>query len=617
MPPPDTPSRPEHHNLVKVDTALTVLSQINLLKESNALALDIGGSLAKLVYLQPHLPHNRAPPPLKIHQVDGTLANALSVPVPVLDGTLHFFAFESRNIHQLLRFIRRNWAHHTARRHIRATGGGSFKYESAFRDEIDVSLATLDEMTCTVAGLNFLLTYVDNEVYIYSKTQPHRPPQPASVPHATQLFVPAATNPFPYLLVNIGSGVSIVKVTDHATFERVSGSSLGGGTFWGLARMLLDCQTFDQVIDLTNHGDNRNVDMLVGDIYGGAYENLGLDASVIAASFGKATMRNDYARHQLTTFSLIKDRFRRAICGTLDLWLSFCHALPLVGRVLKAFGIGSDVPWSPTLITHTGAQYRPQDIALALLRMVSYNIGQIAYLNARVHNLDRIYFGGNFIRNHPYTVADISFAVDFWSQGKMKALFLKHDGYLGAIGAFIGASSASPRKIIDETSKSVEEPSHKTSNHYHKSAVSTAQSKPTCPNAHDNPGGRSETSSPQSSENGSEDASGTENANGHLASEERHSKPSNPTSVPNADRSHSPPKQNAFQANGESNRPPGGKSSRRRRRKPSKGQPEIPTLLPDSKSSNPGSVGSEDLDSGGDWTTVTRVRRRAPTKDVQ
>jgi Fumble len=40
-----------------------------------------------------------------------------------------------------------------------------------------------------------------------------------------------ATNElFPYLVVNIGSGVSILKVKSPGVFERVSGSSLGGGT---------------------------------------------------------------------------------------------------------------------------------------------------------------------------------------------------------------------------------------------------------------------------------------------------------------------------------------------------------------------------------------------------
>jgi pantothenate kinase len=40
--------------LVEVGTALEVLRRVDLLAESNALAIDIGGSLAKLLYLQPY-----------------------------------------------------------------------------------------------------------------------------------------------------------------------------------------------------------------------------------------------------------------------------------------------------------------------------------------------------------------------------------------------------------------------------------------------------------------------------------------------------------------------------------------------------------------------------------
>lgn len=458
--PPTSPSsQPEE--LVHVGTALAVLSKVNLLAESNALALDIGGSLAKLLYLQPYGTRTTAPP-LVIHKVDGNVASALSVHVPELKGTLHFFAFETRNIHQLLRFIRNHWANDAspraaAHRLIRATGGGSYKYATTFDQEIGVRLVGLDEMSCTVAGLNFLLTTVKNEVYTYvpPPTQNGRkeassdagPGASAEFARTTQ-FVDTNRDPFPYLLVNIGSGVSIVKVTAHDTFERVSGSSLGGGTFWGLARMLLDCATFDDVIRLTHDGDNANVDMLVGDIYGGAYSNLGLDPEVIAASFGKATMRNSSVRQEHSSLSLMQERFSRAVEGTLELWMSFLGTVPGIGSLLRYIWPGAFASSAHT-VTGLSSQFRPQDIALSLLRMVSYNIGQIAYLNARVHNLDRIYFGGNFIRNHPYTIADISFAVDFWSGKKMKALFLRHDGYLGAIGAFIGASSASPTKILD------------------------------------------------------------------------------------------------------------------------------------------------------------------------
>lgn len=447
--------------VVNVDTALRVLSQVNLLVESNALALDIGGSLAKLIYLQPHASSKVEPRPLKIHRVDESISTALSVQVPVLNGTLHFFATETRNIHKLLRFIRSHWAHsNPAHRHIRATGGGAYKYAQLFRREIDVTLAHLDEMKCTVAGLNFLLTSVDHEVYYYNNTEDPHAASPSMTPSLPNLshsrqFVDSTPSPFPYLLVNIGSGVSIVKVTDHDNYERVSGSSLGGGTFWGLSRLLFHCETFDDVIQLTRTGNNSNVDMLVGDIYGGSYSSVGLDEAVIAASFGKATMRNsDTCRNELYASISFMRRLCRAVTGTAKLWASVIAAVPILGPLLRSVGLLSDALGSnldgPMLTTVDNEQFRPQDVALSLLRMVSYNIAQIAHLNARVHGLNRIYFGGNFIRDHPYTIADISFAVDFWSAGQMKAMFLRHDGYLGAIGAFIGASSATPTKIIDQ-----------------------------------------------------------------------------------------------------------------------------------------------------------------------
>ena len=51
-------------------------------------------------------------------------------------------------------------------------------------------------------------------------------------------FRKADPNIFPYLLVNIGSGVSILKVESEEEFERVGGTATGGGTFWGLGSLL-------------------------------------------------------------------------------------------------------------------------------------------------------------------------------------------------------------------------------------------------------------------------------------------------------------------------------------------------------------------------------------------
>ena len=58
-------------------------------------------------------------------------------------------------------------------------------------------------------------------------------------------------------------------------------------------------------------------------------------------------------------------------------------------------------------------------------------------MNAEKHNLDRIYFGGCFIRGHPTTISTLSYAIRFWSKGTKRAMFLRHEGFLGSIGAWI------------------------------------------------------------------------------------------------------------------------------------------------------------------------------------
>lgn len=68
------------------------------------------------------------------------------------------------------------------------------------------------------------------------------------------------------------------------------------------------------------------------------------------------------------------------------------------------------------------------------------------YMNAEKYNLDRIYFGGCFIRGkcehrkgrielsdvigHAATISTLSYAIRFWSKGTKRALFLRHEGFL-------------------------------------------------------------------------------------------------------------------------------------------------------------------------------------------
>lgn len=113
-------------------------------------------------------------------------------------------------------------------------------------------------------------------------------------------FAEARPNIYPYLLVNIGSGVSMIKVTGPQTFTRIGGSSLGGGTLWGLLSLLTNARSYDDMLEMAARGDNTSVDMLVGDIYGTDYPRIGLKATTIASSFGKVLNKSETLDKSMT-----------------------------------------------------------------------------------------------------------------------------------------------------------------------------------------------------------------------------------------------------------------------------------------------------------------------------
>lgn len=245
-------------------------------------------------------------------------------------------------------------------------------YNDIMRARTGVDVIAESEMDCLITGLNFI-TLIPNEVYYFSDElirtvtatpgpthidfpspsesprklpttdselapDPLTPtsistpaPEPAPAPQP-QLERPSPNPPqyqitfaspptpdqphLPCLLVNIGSGVSILRVDANGSFERVSGSTLGGGTLWGLLSLLTGATSFDEMLALSERGDHAKVDMLVGDIYGGGggassnsssapttgggTEKLGLKANVIASSFGKVFKKGAKAGEKRT-----------------------------------------------------------------------------------------------------------------------------------------------------------------------------------------------------------------------------------------------------------------------------------------------------------------------------
>ncbi|XP_063516306.1 4'-phosphopantetheine phosphatase isoform X2 [Pongo pygmaeus] len=346
------------------------------LENAKRFAIDIGGSLTKLAYYST-VQHKVA----KVRSFDHSGKDTerdheppyeISVQEEIT-ARLHFIKFENTYIEACLDFIKDHLVN-TETKVIQATGGGAYKFKDLIEEKLRLKVDKEDVMTCLIKGCNFVLKNIPHEAFVYQKDSDPEFRFQTNHPHI-----------FPYLLVNIGSGVSIVKVETEDRFEWVGGSSIGGGTFWGLGALLTKTKKFDELLHLASRGQHSNVDMLVRDVYGGAHQTLGLSGNLIASSFGKS--------------------------ATAD------------------------------------QEFSKEDMAKSLLHMISNDIGQLACLHARLHSLDRVYFGGFFIRGHPVTMRTITYSINFFSKGEVQALFLRHEGYLGAIGAFLkGAEQDNPNQ---------------------------------------------------------------------------------------------------------------------------------------------------------------------------
>lgn len=211
------------------------------------------------------------------HKSRNSIHNPLPPPLP--GGLLNFARFETDNIDELIIFLQdlisssataNRVSLEKMKRNVKvmATGGGAHKYYDRLADELGVEVHREEEMECLIRGLGFV-TRVPEEVFYFSEELVYKVshagstseqaltipaselPRPSPMPPAYQVtFAPTPSDDdpvphFPCLVVNIGSGVSIVKVDEDGSFERVSGTSLGGGTLWGLLSLLTDAESFD------------------------------------------------------------------------------------------------------------------------------------------------------------------------------------------------------------------------------------------------------------------------------------------------------------------------------------------------------------------------------------
>ncbi|KAE8628611.1 hypothetical protein XENTR_v10000135 [Xenopus tropicalis] len=349
--------------------------------------LDIGGTLVKLVYFEPrditaeeeqeevenlksirkYLTSNVAYGQTGIRDVHLELKD---LTMRGRKGNLHFIRFPTYDLPVFLQMAQQKQfsSLHTS---LCATGGGAYKFEDDFMTVSGLELWKLDEIDCLIKGVLFIDSVGFNgQSQCFYLENPKDPERCQKIPYNLE-------NPYPLLLVNIGSGVSILAVYSKDNYKRVTGTSLGGGTFFGLCCLLTGCSTFEEALEMASLGDSTKVDKLVRDIYGGDYERFGLPGYAVASSFGN--MMSKEKRDSVSK----------------------------------------------------------EDLARATLVTITNNIGSIARMCAVNENINRVVFVGNFLRINTISMKLLAYALEYWSKGQLKAFFLEHEGYFGAVGALL------------------------------------------------------------------------------------------------------------------------------------------------------------------------------------
>ncbi|CAK75335.1 unnamed protein product (macronuclear) [Paramecium tetraurelia] len=241
------------------------------------------------------------------------------------------------------------------------TGGGSFKYYDQISNYGNI--VRINEFDALKFGFKLLDSIKYKNTYFTFNNGIEYLQLTASI--------------YPFILVNIGSGVSILKFDNDEQFARISGTCLGGGMFLGLSHLFTGINDFDELLKMTKKGSNAATDLLIDEVH------LGFQSPT----------RDKNEKHVAVSMGKLKQN----------------------------------------------SNLNQSDLVKSLLYMTTYNISQIAFLHSKLHNIERVFFSGHFIRNHEETLQCISEAFSYFSkldQQNRHPYFIKHDGFIGSLGSF-------------------------------------------------------------------------------------------------------------------------------------------------------------------------------------
>ncbi|GAW83015.1 pantothenate kinase [Plasmodium gonderi] len=229
--------------------------------------------------------------------------------------------------------------------------------KETFRGVLILRCIRKDEMHCVMNGI-YKLFNVKKTIARYDFLLKTQVPVYLKPPHES------------FIIANIGSGISILLSNGINCYRRIGGTAIGGGTFLGLAQMILGKISFEELIRLAT-----------------------APSATASRTFACSSPFDLKVKH------IKKDAAGSSACmkGNEALATSF----GFLSNILKKEQFEKKEQFF-------------QHVAKSLITMISYNIGYLVHLLARIHGVRRIFFSGKYISNHDCIMESLTLGVHYY-----------------------------------------------------------------------------------------------------------------------------------------------------------------------------------------------------------
>lgn len=167
----------------------------------------------------------------------------------------------------------------------------------------------------------------------------------------------------PFLMAMLGTGTSFAIIRGNE-IQHLGGTALGGGSFAGMAHRVDPSLTYESMITRAEHGDRRNVDTMVSDLYPDGIGRVSADMTAAhLAQRGQGSLDDFLAGllnlHAESIAQIAASRARMADLTRLVVAGGFAHnnnvMMQMFGKIAGMFGISVETVAAPGYAGAIGA----------------------------------------------------------------------------------------------------------------------------------------------------------------------------------------------------------------------------------------------------------------------